>query len=311
MLVTYNELTLTIKAVDMLYLPYYKGSTFRGGFGNTFRRVVCALKRLDCTDCMLRSKCIYAYVFETFPNGDAELMHMNRYSKIPHPFIIEPPEDKKKTFKPGETILFKLILIGRATDYLPYFIYTFDELGKTGIGKGRGKFKLVDAHNEKGMIYDSEDKVIKAFDSKRLNIQEEFVFEGNEETLLTLNFMTPVRISYKRSLTVDLAFHVLIRNLMRRIVLLYYFHCEKRVPRHDYKGIIKEAENITIENNFLRWWDWERYSSRQDTRMKMGGLIGEITYRGNIQPFMPFLKAGEIFHVGKGTSFGLGRYNIA
>jgi len=311
MIITYNELTLTIKAVDMLYLPNYKGSTFRGGFGNMFRKVVCALKRLDCTDCMLRSKCIYAYVFETFPNGDAELMHMNRYSKIPHPFIIEPPEDNKKTFKPGETILFKLILIGKATDFLPYFIYTFDELGKTGIGKGRGKFKLVDAHNEEGMIYDSCDKVIKALDSKRFNIQEEFDVDGNEERLLTLNFMTPVRISYRRSLTVDLAFHVLIRNLLRRIVLLYYFHCEKRVPQHDHKGMIKEAENITIQNNALRWWDWERYSSRQDTRMKMGGLIGKITYRGNIQPFMPFLKAGEIFHVGKGTSFGLGRYNIA
>jgi hypothetical protein len=311
MVITYNELTLTIEAVETLYLPYYKGSTFRGGFGNTFRRVVCALKRQDCTDCMLKAKCIYAYVFETFPDGDAELMHMNRYSKIPHPFIIRPPEDKKKTYEPGETILFKLVLIGRATDYLPYFIYTFDELGKTGIGKGRGKYNLVNVHNDKGIIYNSDEKVIRAFDSKKIDIQEEFDFKYNDKMSLTLNFITPVRILYRRRLTVDLAFHMLIRNLLRRVVLLYYFHCEKRIPQHNHKGMIEEAEKISIVNNSLRWWDWERYSSRQNTKMKMGGLIGEVTYTGNIQLFMPFLRAGEILHVGKGTSFGLGCYKIA
>lgn len=35
-----------------------------------------------------------------------------------------------------------MILIGRAIDYLPYFIYTFEELGKMGLGKGRGEFNL-------------------------------------------------------------------------------------------------------------------------------------------------------------------------
>ena len=44
--------------------------------------------------------------------------------------------------------------------------------------------------------------------------------------------------------------------------------------------------------------------------MKMGGLIGEATYRGNITPFLPLLQAGAILHIGKGTSFGLGKYEM-
>jgi CRISPR/Cas system endoribonuclease Cas6 (RAMP superfamily) len=44
--------------------------------------------------------------------------------------------------------------------------------------------------------------------------------------------------------------------------------------------------------------------------MKLGGVVGEITYEGDITAFMPYLKAGEILHIGKGTSFGLGKYQI-
>ncbi|MBU2578468.1 CRISPR system precrRNA processing endoribonuclease RAMP protein Cas6, partial [Patescibacteria group bacterium] len=47
-----------------------------------------------------------------------------------------------------------------------------------------------------------------------------------------------------------------------------------------------------------------------DTRMKMGGFMGEITFEGDIDPFMHLIKAGEILHVGKGTSFGLGKYEM-
>ena len=47
-----------------------------------------------------------------------------------------------------------------------------------------------------------------------------------------------------------------------------------------------------------RWVDWERYSSRQDTRMKLGGFVGEVVYEGNLAPFLPYLVLGEMLHVG-------------
>ncbi|MDI7261613.1 MAG: CRISPR system precrRNA processing endoribonuclease RAMP protein Cas6, partial [Thermodesulfobacteriota bacterium] len=33
-------------------------------------------------------------------------------------------------------------------------------------------------------------------------------------------------------------------------------------------------------------------------------------FEGDFEPFMPFLLLGEFIHVGKGTSFGLGKYEI-
>lgn len=45
--------------------------------------------------------------------------------------------------------------------------------------------------------------------------------------------------------------------------------------------------------------------------MNMGGFVGTIEYAGEeIQEFIPLIIAGEILHIGTGTSFGLGRYKL-
>ena len=104
-------------------------------------------------------------------------------------------------------------------------------------------------------------------------------------------------------------FHILIRNLLRRISLLSYFHCDTDLDL-DFKGLIESSKNVKVEKENLSWFDWERYSNRQDTKMMMGGFMGSITFEGVLGPFLPFLLLGEHIHVGKGTSFGLGKYEI-
>ena len=61
------KLGFALRAVEPLVLPPYKGSTLRGGFGASFRRVVCVVRDKECADCLLKGKCVYSYVFETPP----------------------------------------------------------------------------------------------------------------------------------------------------------------------------------------------------------------------------------------------------
>lgn len=307
----YRHYQFTFVAQDQLLLPYYKGSTFRGAFGNAFKRIVCTLRRQDCKTCILRTGCIYAYVFETAPHPDATIMGTGKYTSIPHPFVIEPPLETDRDYQPGEEVSFGLILIGKAVDYFPYFAYTFEEMGKTGIGKRRGKYSLRTVKTDDGgLVYSHEGRTIRPQEALEAAIPEEYTFNGNTRISVKVSFLTPARISYGRDLVVSPDFQVIVRSLLRRLNLLSYFHGEKREATWNHRAIIAAAGEINMSANHTHWWDWERYSSRQGVRMKMGGIIGKATYEGDIEPFLPLLRAGEIFHLGKGTSFGLGKYEI-
>ena len=299
---------LTISAIDPLSLPPYKGSTFRGGFGHAFKKVVCTIRNKECNDCILKSRCIYSYVFETPPPEDSQILR--KYEKAPHPFVIEPPLETKTHYKPGDTLNFGLILIGKAVDYLPYFIYTFEELGKIGIGKGKGRYELQEVSCEGKQIYNSVDRQLKPMPpcSPSLLKRGSGGVDSNSQ-LLTLNFITPTRIVINEDLVVDLEFHQLIRNLLRRLSSLSYFHCGERLDL-DFKGLIERAQGVKVKERKTEWHDWERYSARQDTRMKMGGFVGKVSFEGKLGEFMEFIELGEMLHVGKGTSFGLGKYEI-
>jgi len=327
----FAQFQFVLSAEDCINLPVYKGSTFRGAFGHAFKRVVCVNREKICDTCLLKGKCVYSYVFETPPPSDTS--RMRKYPFAPHPFVITPPLEERREYRQGETLCFELTLIGKSIDYLPYFIYTFDELGKIGIGKGRGKYLLEEVRatnigerlkvkgegfkekdvrtkvegNESIPIYSGNKKVLKS-NYKVICIEDLLALNLSPFTL-DLIFLTPTRLKFDGKLSPSLEFHILIRNLLRRISLLSYFHCDAELDL-DFRGLIESSKDIKVEKENLSWYDWERYSNRQDTKMYMGGFIGSITFEGDFEEFIPFLLLGEYVHVGKGTSFGLGKYKI-
>ena len=88
--------------------------------------MVCTQGPIDCRDCTLKSVCPYPYIFETTPYEGAQ--QLRTYGDVPRPFVIDPLETRGD-YRPGESLTFQLTLIGRAIDYLPYFILSFRELG--------------------------------------------------------------------------------------------------------------------------------------------------------------------------------------
>ncbi|HEA65453.1 MAG TPA: CRISPR system precrRNA processing endoribonuclease RAMP protein Cas6 [Desulfobacterales bacterium] len=290
-------------------LPYYKGSTFRGVFGIALKKVVCALRRQECYECLLKEKCVYAFVFET--SDSINLPKGSRIASPPHPFVIEPPLTTKTQFLKGAPFDFNLLLFGEINNSLPYFIYAFDQMGRIGVGKRingkRGQFAL------KKVILNG--KVIYTDVSQKLNVDKSLSVlslseprdypENNFRLKITLE--TPLRIKFENRLKADLPFHALVRAMLRRISSLYNVYGDGEPPL-DYRGLVKKAHTIDIIESNITWFDWQRYSSRQEKSMLMGGMLGSITFEGDIGEYMPLIDFCSEVHIGKQTSFGLGKF---
>ena len=90
---------------------------------------------------------------------------------------------------------------------------------------------------------------------------------------LTVHLLTPTRITHEGQITDKLPFHLFWRRLIGRISALGYFHCGESLDL-DFKGLIAQAETVQTVQSRLRWHDWTRYSSRQNQKMQLGGLVG-------------------------------------
>ncbi|HUT44228.1 MAG TPA: CRISPR system precrRNA processing endoribonuclease RAMP protein Cas6 [Desulfobacterales bacterium] len=295
---------------DEAVLPYYKGSTFRGVFGTALKKVVCALKSKDCSECLLKYKCIYSHVFET--PSSAEDPQDTRIAAPPHPFVIEPPLTTETHFNQDDPFDFQLILFGQSNDYLPYFIYAFEQMGKIGIGKRingkRAQFTLGNITAKKKKIYTHKDNTLKSGNfCHSLKLHKCKTSKNAQDIKIIIE--TPLRLKFENRLKADLPFHVLVRAMLRRMSSLFNYYGDGE-PDLDYKGMVNKAKEIQIMNPNLHWFDWRRYSRRQDQEMLMGGITGSITYSGHLGEYIPLIELCSKLHIGKQTTFGLGKFGM-
>jgi len=280
-------------------LPRYLFSPLRGVLGARLKTLSCVARRYSqCLECPLNQHCAYGYIFETPRPKEADRLRV--YPYLPHPFTITPPypTPRKQTFPLG------LTLVGRAIQYFPHFVLALEAAGAKGLGKQRVPFKITSIadHPDHQPLY-REGRL------KPPTLMSSFSSEERER--LTLIFETPVCLRFEGKIVSPerFEFHILIRNLLRRVSALSYFHAGKELSL-DFRGLIEKARDVcTVERN-LSFVEFRRYSARTKQEMPLRGLVGVISFAGDLTPFTPLLKIGELVHVGKNTSFGLGYYRI-
>lgn len=293
--------TLTVRAEQPLRLPDFAGSMLRGAFGHALRNLACMTRQKDCKGCPLLATCPYPIIFETPPIAGHSLQ---KFSAMPNPYVIEPPEGGARVLEAGECFTFNQVLIGQALPQLPLIVLAWERALQRGLGKTNSRCRLLAVHAE-----GSEPVYEMGANRVRTHLPTEVVpISGKSHAVL--EFITPLRLQRQgeRVGLRELDARTLLVTLARRHQLL----CDSQLAspsQQDFTALEEAACGIRIKAD-MHWHDWTRYSSRQQQAMTLGGLIGKIELEGDISPFAAILALGQWLHLGKNAVFGLGRYRL-
>lgn len=209
-------------------------------------------------------------------------------NQLPKPFALLPPLEDQQIYQPGDTFHCELTLFGKAARHYAIAQAAIEYLGaEMGLGYSRGKYKIT------------------AID--------ESVFTGSDLSPQTITLSLRTRLRLKadnRLLKQAPEFSLLMARLCGRLKTLQQTYGTEPIAEERYRELLQQADTIACFDSNVYWDEWDRYSGSQKEWMKFGGLLGQINYRGNLQPFIPALEMGEWTHIGGKSSFGLGKYSI-
>lgn len=305
--------------VDALALPPYAGSLLRGQFGAALRDLACMTRQSTCTACPLRSTCPYPRIFEA-PAPPAH--QLQRFSAIPNAYVIEPPcggfdatpQHHPRVLQPGQTLQFHMVLVGKVLEQLPLVVVAWQRALAQGLSKSRSRATLtaVDWLDVDGLAHPVWSEHHPQIEHHTPSLHLRTAPPSLEQ--LRLQIHTPLRLQKQgRPLQPEqLSARALISAVARRVALVMEFHAGQADWGSHVPTAVALAQQLNDQRN-LHWFDWKRYSSRQQQEMTLGGVIGQWDLQGPTDALAgvwPWLWLGQWLHAGKETTFGLGHYTL-
>jgi hypothetical protein len=285
------RLHFSFQALDTLRLEGFTGSTWHGALGH-------ALARLSP---------------ETF-----ELLYglPGQDSGTPRPFVLLPDQALGDT-APG--LGFSITLFGPAVECVSVLVLAAENLAAAGLGNRQIPLRLLrvmQTHAVAGGSVTSEVLGLDGFWRGGLLAPLSLAdlatpWQQVSARTIVLHFDTRLRLKassgvLKQPPTLD----VLMKRLLERISALALLYGTDPLPSDGVRALLAQARSVVLAHSTLRWAEWSRASGRTGQIMPWGGLIGEVSYRGDLTELLPWLGLGEWLHVGSKTSFGLGHYRL-
>jgi hypothetical protein len=318
-----NTLTLpilrarvTLRLLTHTQLPEYKGAMLRGGFGYAFQRASCPQSCWNKADgCALAQLCPFRWIFATPRPPGIEQIH--DLHDIPRPFVIEPPTDGRREYRAGEALEFGLVVIGRAIDHLPYFLYSFEQLGRMGLGRDLAPARLERVEVLRPWqpigttIYQDGRAIGNDWDLPLITAHAIAAHAAQLPADLRIELLTPLRLKARGNLLRSIDLGALVQAICWRLNTLSIFHGNGPWDV-DHRTLVEQARAVAVEQR-VRWVELLRTSTRGDDpqTMPQGGLVGSAILRGVPEAVRSVLLAGSVIHVGKSATFGHGGMGIS
>lgn len=279
---SYLPLLIRLECFETVKLPPYLGSTLHGALG----WILTAQSEA------------YRYIFENRRVGGGK-------QDIVNPYIIEPPRFQS-IYLPGDVLRFKLILLGNASHYIQEVVQALTRVPWIELGAERKKFKLVDIIQGEQLepIWREGRVELESAASEMLT-----ACHTDKFSRCSIHLLTPLRIRRGGELLRQIDFPTIIRSITRRVSEI----TERYGGYTDPDAVLSACSlsaSVRTASSGLYLSQLNRYSNRRNTMMDLSGLLGAMTFEGELSHFIPWLAAARVLHIGRNTTFGCGQLDI-
>lgn len=308
-----HRLRMLCTAKTGLMLPVVRGPVVRGALVQALLGEFCPVRGGEgCGTRELAAACPVCSLLATAEDGG------ERGVDVPRPFTIEPPLGSSGTFAPGDPFEFGLTLFGETVALLPYLLAGVTRMGAGGMGDratAPGRFMLREVWAVELMrgcqhrLTSDDEATVTMPDLPITHAAVQERAQRLPSDMIALELLTPLRLVSDGKLVHTLTFEPLLRRLLRRLDQLSQATTGRGldVP---FAQLVEAAGAVCVVRDETRWLDANSHSSRTGRTTPIGGLVGKITFAGDLAPFLPWLVWGEIAHVGKDATKGNGWYRL-
>ncbi len=324
---SFARITAKFWVTKSFTLPPFTGSIFHGVLGNALKAVSYDQKRRACHRCACQQECkyidIFTYLFKT-PSDHPYVWEQGNTVRpnqktFPNPIVLDPPQGG--TYQEGDIFIIEAVIIGTALVFINYLACSLRLFTQASFGNIENCLILDSITDQPDNETSSPALIYRGIDDhftgtvpiiyNFYHLSEEIfkrVDVKRSDGLLRIQFLTPFNLQENNKPRKSCDFKVFIARLLDRIELLSV-HSPLDEPI-DKNAMLNAASQIETEDN-TKWYNhWKHNSSGQNELMILKGLLGDIVCSGNLIPFLPYIKIGEFLHVGKQTTFGLGKYRV-
>lgn len=318
---TTTHLRFVCEAITPLQLEvetYRAGQNLRGALGRVMTRAYCAG---DANDPAHIATCPVHWLLAANEKPGQE---RRGYAIVP-PFP-DRDDSPNRLYASGERFEFGITLFGKALQFLPYFVLAVPEMGRVGIGVGRGKFALKSVWAENPLTRAREcllaenDNVVRTPTLTMTHAEVMRVANGewqmaSGERRVAVDFLTPTRLIDEGKLAQAPAFDVLFARLLKRLDdLAEEYSGGTGRPREEIDALENLAAHVQLGESHTRWVEVWSGSTRRGMPSPLSGIVGRAVYmaEGAVwRELMPWLLWGQLAQVGKSTVKGNGVIAVA
>jgi hypothetical protein len=265
------------------------------------RGLICHWPERVCETCSTYDACGWHLVFGQKLTSDPVALKRHQKPTLPFVFSFYGGDMKAEARK---EIVCGLVVVGQAISHLEMLLDGFAELLSSRVYPDSAEIIQVACR-------DYQDSVQKSAGMRSGGLLPANLVILSTDGLLEsrtlacsdlhIRLLSPLRLLQDGRPATCFDFSRFTRSVMRRVSSMAYYYGESELD-FDFKELSRQADDVICTN--------DHFSCTATKNRKLSGISGYGSFLGNFSGLLPILVIGSYVHTGKGTSFGMGSYEL-